>query len=140
MPTENLEGFALVPVPHSRVLDVYAFLSADAASSTPASANALEGWDAAGFGRHVGRASETIQSLVRYLSERAGAEVSVRDAAEALGLPHGWNSLAGALGAFGRYCGNRDLDFPWEYWYDGDGLTVMRMSEDVAAEARKAGF
>ena len=140
MPPENFEEFALVPVPHSRVLDVYAFLSRDAAPSTTASPETLEGWDAAAFRRHIGRASETIQSLVQHLSERAGAEVSVREAAEALELPHGWNSLAGALGAFGRYCGNRDLDFPWEYWYDGDGLTIMRMSEAVAAEARQAGF
>jgi hypothetical protein len=137
-----VEELVNVLVPKSRVLEVYAFLadSAPALGSTTSQDHTLDDWNADAFRKHVTRASDTIRGLVSHLADHAGEEVTTGDAAEALNLPYGWNSLAGALGAFGRYCANRDLDFPWDDWYNADGLTVMRMSQAVAAEAREAGF
>lgn len=45
---------------------------------------------------------------------------------------HG-SSLAGALGAFGRYCANRELGFPWESWYDDEGYARMQLDAAPAA-------
>ena len=88
----------------------------------------------------MGSKSDTIQRLVSYLADHPGEEITTVKAADELKLEYGWNSLAGALGAFGRYWGNRGLKFPWDSWYDADGWTVMRMSETVAAQVREAGL
>jgi hypothetical protein len=137
-----MEELVMVPVPKSRVLEVYELLGSKAPK--PEASNDedadVAGWDAAAFRKHILRASDTIQGLVTYLADHADNEVTTKEAAKALKLPYGWNSLAGALGAFGRYCGNRDLEFPWDYWYDADERTVMRMSKAIAAEARAAGL
>ena len=138
-----MEELVMVPVPRNRVLEVYELLgskSPDSGSSDDGGDASLDGWDAAAFRKHVLRASDTIRGLVSHLADNAAKEVTTEQAAEALKLPYGWNSLAGALGAFGRYCANRDLEFPWDYWYDADGRTVMRMSKAVAREARAAGL
>lgn len=137
-----MDDFVLVPVPPDRVLDVYALLGrSDAARGSDKGESAgLDGWNAAMLRKHVASKSNTIKGLVKYLADHAGSEVRTEEVAEALGLERGWNSLAGALGAFGRYLTNRGLRFPWETWYDADGWTVMRMSETVAGEVRKAGL
>jgi hypothetical protein len=138
-----MEELVMVAVPKSRVLEVYELLgsqSSNWALSDDGADDSLDGWDAAAFRKHVVRASDTIRGLVSLLADNAGKEVTTEQAADALKLPRGWNSLAGALGAFGRYCGNRDIDFPWDAWYDAEGRTVMRMSRAVAKQARAAGL
>lgn len=138
-----MEDVVMVPVPKDRLMEVYAVLGKDGGGERregPEPPDAFDHWDAAEFRRHVGRASDTIKGLVKYLADHAGEEVTTTDVAEELQLPHGWNSLAGALGAFGRYLGNRDRDWPWETWWDADGRAVMRMSEAVAIEVHKAGL
>lgn len=88
--------------------------------------------------KHLLTRSETIQELAKYLAEHPDEEVTADVAAEALELPYGWNSLAGALGAFGRYCANRDLGFPWESYYDQDDYRVrMKLDGETAAVFRK---
>ena len=53
-------------------------------------------------------------------------------------MPYGWNSLAGALGAFGRYCANRGLGFPWESHYDAeDGRARLRLDAQTAELFKK---
>ena len=64
--------------------------------------------------RHLLSRSAAIRDLARYLASRPDELVATDEAAAALDLRFGWNSLAGALGAFGRYCVNRNLPFPWE--------------------------
>src|SRR4051794_37099590 len=133
----------MLPVPKDRVLEVYELLARDSSTAEPstnATSESLGGWDTAAFRKHVGRASETIKGTVGYIADNAGKEVTTEQVATALKLPYGWISLAGALGAFGRYCSNRDLKFPWDTWSDAQGRAVMRMSEAVAAEARAAGL
>lgn len=138
-----MEELVMVPVPASRVLDVYELLGSKK-MEPPASALAAEdgsgSWDAAAFQRHILGRSKTIRGLVSFLADQAGKEVTTEQAATALKLPYGWNSLAGALGALGTYCSNRNLSFPWESWEDTNGHTVMRMSKSVAAEAQAAGL
>jgi hypothetical protein len=138
-----MEELVMVPVPASRVLEVYELLGNPSSSSRRPdddAAEPLDGWDAAAFRKHILRASDTIQGLVTYLADNADKEVNTDQAAEALKLPYGWMSLAGSLGALGRYCANRDLKFPWDTWYDAGERTVMRMSANVAAQARAAGL
>ena len=78
-------------------------------------------------------ASPTIQNLARYLAKHAGEEITTEQAASELDLYRGRNSLAGALGAFGRKLANRGMTFPWENWYSAeDGKSRMRMDPDLA--------
>ena len=137
-----MEELVMVPVPRDRLTEVYALLGSNGAQASGKSSDSedLDGWNAAEVRKHIGRASDTIKGLVNYLADHPGEEVGTEDVATALQLRYGWNSLAGALGAFGRYVGNRDLDFPWESWWDADGHAVMRMSDAMAAEVRKAGL
>jgi hypothetical protein len=56
-----------------------------------------------------------------------------------LSLPHGWNSLAGALGAFGNYLANRGIEFPWSAVTDANDERVrLTMDEDTAAVVKQA--
>ncbi len=53
-------------------------------------------------------------------------------------LPAGWNSLAGALGALGNYCKNRDMPFPWDTQIDrDDNRARMTLDGDIADAFRK---
>jgi hypothetical protein len=91
--------------------------------------------DEANIKEHLRPRSRTIRGLAKYLASRPDEQVTSDEAAEALGLKYGWNSLAGALGAFGRYCVNRGLEFPWETSYENPEerahLTLDRRTADV---------
>lgn len=128
----------MVPVPASRVLDVYAFLAGAATGAAPAGEPASPaGWDERMLELVLRDVSETIWDLAQYLAQHPERDITTDEAAAALRLRYGWNSLAGALGAFGRYLGNRDLDFPWDVSYGSDGRARMRM-DAATAEAVKA--
>lgn len=54
-------------------------------------------------------------------------------------LRYGWNSLAGALGAFGNYLANRGIDFPWSIATDANDERVrFTMDEDTAFAVKRA--
>lgn len=134
--------YVAVPVPEDRVTEVYGLLSVapkpseDQVGGEPADRGRR--WDEAALREYLAEASDTIKGLAKYLAERPGQEVTTEEVASELGLPHGWNSLAGALGAWGRKIGNRGFDdFPWESWWGTDGHTRMRMSPEVAEIVRK---
>src|SRR4051794_39641277 len=96
------DAYVSVPVPADRVLDVYSFLSSqDNEGGRAPSTQSTQ--DVAELEKTLRSASATVQGLAVYLAERAGEEVTTEEAASALALDRGWNSLAGALGAFGRY-------------------------------------
>ena len=133
--------YVQVMVPEERLPAVYRLL-ADAApgrgavgGAPPASGS----WtDEAFIVEHLAPRSKTIRDLAKYLAERPGQAVGSEDAAAALGLPFGWNSLAGALGAAGNYFANQGIDFPWSSAEDpDDGRARLTMSPEVAAAIRK---
>ena len=101
---------------------------------------AIGGWHDPVFVRtHLGARSKTIQGLARYLADRPDQAVTAEVAAHALDLRHGWNSLAGALGAFGNYLANRGIEFPWSATTDADDERVrLTMDEATAAAVRQA--
>jgi hypothetical protein len=81
---------------------------------------------------HLLTRPESIRGLAKYLASRPDEEVTSEEAAEELDLPYGWNSLAGALGAFGRYCANRSLSFPWETTEAADGRVRFKLDAKTA--------
>jgi hypothetical protein len=122
-----------VPVPTDRLIEVYRLLGTPPGGPA-AAADEGQPWTAARLETTLRAASATIQGLARYLAEHPGEEITTTQVADALGLEFGWNSLAGALGAFGRRLGNRGLSFPWATWYSpDDGKSRMMMEPDVAS-------
>jgi hypothetical protein len=84
--------------------------------------------------KHLLTRPQSIRDLAKYLAGRPDQDVKSDEAAAALNMPYGWNSLAGALGAFGRYCTNRGLDFPWETRVDEQDYRVrLRLDGETAA-------
>jgi hypothetical protein len=123
-----------VPVPADRLLEVYRLLGNPSPEGAMTSDRGQGLWTDAMLESTLREASPTIQKLARYLAEHPGEEITTERVASALELYRGWNSLAGALGAFGRKLANRDLSFPWESWYSAqDGKSRMRMDHDLAA-------
>jgi hypothetical protein len=98
------------------------------------------GWRDPAFVRtHLGGRSETIRGLAKYLADRPGQAVTAEAAAEALGLRYGWNSLAGALGAFGNYLANRGIEFPWSSITDASDERVRwTLDTDTAIAVTQA--
>ena len=82
---------------------------------------------------HLVPRSDTVRDAAKYLAQRAGTWITSEEIATALGLPHGWNSLAGAFGAAGRYFANRDIALPWDWtYYTPDGRIRLRMDPEIA--------
>jgi hypothetical protein len=83
---------------------------------------------------HLAPRSETVREAAKYLARRADAWVTSEEIAAALELEHGWNSLAGAFGAAGRYFANRDIGLPWDWTYidTPDGRVRLKMDPAIA--------
>jgi hypothetical protein len=131
-----------VAVPADRLMEVYALLGT---ANTPAeSAQKPSGeskpWTDKDLTQLLGEASETIRGEAKYLAGRPDETVTSEEIASELNLPKGWNSLAGANGAWGRKLKNRGYTtFPWKTWYDAnDGLARMMMTAEMAAIVNKA--
>jgi hypothetical protein len=128
-------SYVQVMVPESELAAVYRLLAASASEGFGDNAEqSNSAWaDPAYVTQHLKPRSETVRAFAKYLAGRPGEEVSSDEAAAVLDLEHGWNSLAGALGALGNYFSNRDITFPWDYsWDPEDGRTRFTMGEDVA--------
>ncbi len=143
-----MSTYVQVMVPEEHLAAVYRLLisAEDGARSKPGRAGqellapTAAGWrDPAFVGTHLGPRSETIRGLARYLADRPAQAVTAEAAADALGLPYGWNSLAGALGAFGNYLANRGIEFPWSAVTDPEDWRVrLTMDEPTAAAVKQA--
>jgi hypothetical protein len=126
-----------VPVPERYLPDVYRLL-AELHAQDDVSLDAGKEWDPdfwrqpANIREHLLSRPQTIRDLAGYLSTHPDEEVGAEQAAQALQLPKGWNSLAGALGAFGNYCGNRGLEFPWKTRYASDGRARFTLDAKTA--------
>jgi hypothetical protein len=129
--------YVSVSVPERYLPDVYRLLAQlqdqDAKSAPPTKEWDPDFWrQPANIREHLLSRPQTIRDLAGYLSTRPDQEVGAEQAAQALGLPKGWNSLAGALGAFGNYCGNRGLEFPWKTRYGSDGRARFTLDTETA--------
>lgn len=143
-----MSTYVQVMVPEEHLAAVYRVLlsAQDRAPSNSVAApqdlvsSTVTGWRDPAFVRtHLGPRSETIRGLARYLADRPGQPVTAEAAADALGLPYGWNSLAGALGALGNYLANRGIEFPWSAVTDPDDWRVrLTMDEPTAAAVKQA--
>ena len=143
-----MSTYVQVMVPEEHLPAVYRVLLSDQERSPSKSDGASQdlqdspgaGWQDPAFVRsHLGPRSETIRGLARYLADRPGQAVTAEVAADALKLPYGWNSLAGALGAFGNYLANRGIEFPWSAETDPDDWRVrLTMDEPTAAAVKQA--
>jgi hypothetical protein len=123
-------------VPEDRLMEVYALLGAPqapaAATSEPAS-NGKKPWTKEALAKLLNEASETIQGEAKYLASHAGEEVTSEEIADALKLPYGWNSLAGANGAWGHKLANLGYAFPWSSREASDGRIRLTMTAEMAA-------
>lgn len=153
--TDPTSRYVPVFVPESRLPAVYRVLvdeSADepAASSTSSSESpqihpladdeasagpADERFrDPAFVKSHLASRSETVRGVAKYLAQNPGQWITSQPIAEALSLEHGWNSLAGALGAAGHYFKNRDIGMPWHWTYETPDRHVQLMMDAETAE------
>ncbi|MEA2128975.1 MAG: hypothetical protein QOJ85_1866 [Solirubrobacteraceae bacterium] len=143
-----MSTYVQVMVPEEQLAAVYRLLisAQESAPSRPGAATQellpppAAGWRDPTFVRtHLGPRSETIRGLAKYLAERPGQAVTAEAAADALHLPYGWNSLAGALGAFGNYLANRGIEFPWSAVTDPEDWRVrLTMDEPTATAVMQA--
>ena len=150
---ETWDKYVPVWVPKQMLSKVYAVLAeddavADAPSSVPVAKQDEEPSSREGdsFGSpderfrdpafvraHLATRSDTVQRTAKYLAERPGEWATSGPIAKALDLPHGWNSLAGALGAAGHYFKNRGIKQPWAWSYDTpDGRVQLMMDAETA--------
>jgi hypothetical protein len=76
-----------------------------------------------------------MRGIFEYLAEHAGQEFNSAEIAENVEGLKDWNSVAGALGAFGRRSANRYSlrKFPWSWRYDAENRVLMKMPAAVAA-------
>jgi hypothetical protein len=142
-----MSTYVQVMVPEEHLMAVYRLLVTEQeARETGSSAllqdpeSAVAGWhDPAFVKTHLGARSKTIQGLARYLADRPGRPVTADAAAAALNLRYGWNSLAGALGAFGNYLANRGIEFPWSATTDASDERIrLTMDPSTAAAVKEA--
>lgn len=70
--------------------------------------------------RQYRESPESMKKIQRHLADHQGDEFSTTQLAEAIGAQYGWNSVAGALGAYGRRVKNRYKrdSFPFQSRWD----------------------
>ena len=132
-PSERPTEYVYVPVPLSKVEDVFRFLAGPSSQGTDVSSD---------LDRTVRRiyleSEDPFRNLLRLLAVHAGQPMGTGDLAEALGLPNGAASLAGMLGAFARRSKNRYAGYwPFERVYNpGLDRAELMMEDNVAAIVR----
>lgn len=125
-----------VAVPADRLMEVYALIGSSKApdgESSEAGHNGKEPWTKEALAKLLSEASDTIRGEAKFLASHAGKEVTSEEIAKALNLPHGWNSLAGANGAWGHKLANLGYAFPWSGRNANDGRVRMMMTAEMAA-------
>ncbi len=124
-----------VPVPASRLIEVYRLLGASPAVRNRGYGAGSAGLDRRSPGDHTasGERDDPGPGEIPRRTPRRGDHYDA-GGRRARTQISGGDSLAGALGAFGRRLGNRGLSFPWVTWYSpDDGKSRMMMEPDIAA-------
>jgi hypothetical protein len=94
----------------------------------------IDEWTPQLLRRAYNESSDGMRGIFEYLAEQAGQEVTSTEIAENVDGMKDWNSVAGALGAFGRRAANRygQKTQPWAWRYDADSRVLMKMPAAVA--------
>jgi len=145
----NRDEFVNIPVPSQYVTQVYGFIASLSGQTgesqvEPASSSDLEtkseNWTEDLIIRQYRESPESMKKFQQYLAEHAGQDFSSTEIAVAIGAEHGWNSIAGALGAYGRRVKNRykRSSFPFQQGWDHEhGEMRHGMTPEVAEIIRR---
>jgi hypothetical protein len=118
-PAAGDSDYVYVPVPASRVDDVFRFLLGLGKEEMAEGPDLEER-----LGRVYRESDGQFRRLLRLLADRAGQPLSSEEVADALELERGTASLAGMLGAYGRRSNNRYESFwPFERLYNASAET-----------------
>lgn len=125
------DEFVMVPVPVSRVQEVYALLGQSPGSprATESHTHDEDNWTADLVRRMFKESADSMQQMLRLLADADGDEVSTNEIARRLDLPKGAMSVAGMAGALARRVSSR-------YGMPGTPWTTRWHFIDPADEAR----
>ncbi len=135
-----------VMVPKHHLSKVYGFIAqldsaGPATGSTVAEAPVAgaDDWTSARLRRMIQESAQTMRDVLKAMAEKAGTWVTVRDLAAAISSKPDadWNTLAGAMGAFGRRVKSRYgiETMPFEKRYDHTAhCKTYRMSKEIAGQ------
>jgi hypothetical protein len=134
-----MDDIVNIPVPREHLLKVYGYL-ADLERRSNGTVDVVEATDADEWPedlvkRQFSESPESIQRMQRHLAAHSGQEFGTDVLADVMGLEFGWNSVAGALGAYGRRVKNRYDRKTWPFvvrWSHADEKYVYSMTPEVA--------
>jgi hypothetical protein len=109
--------------------------NASASSNSDDPEALVNGWTVPLLRRAYDESGDAMRAILQFLADNAGKEVTTYDVADGVEAMKDWNSVAGALGAFGRRCSNRYgmKEQPWSWRFDTDDRVLMKMPATVAA-------
>ena len=147
--TDNDPGeFVPVLVPKKHVTRVYGLIASlderrNGASDEPASTKTAPtegGWSKELIERQYRESPPSMKKFQRFLAEHPGQEFSTSEMAEPMGAAHGWNSVAGALGAYGRRVKHRYKrdSFPFASRWDHENEEQYHSMTPEVAEIIRA--
>lgn len=132
-----------VPVPLKVLPDVYGFISRlygpasgpESVAVEPTSPEEGDEWPRDLIVRQYQESQPAMKRFLDHLTAHPDVWISTLEMADALDAAHGWNTIAGMLGAYGRRVKNRyrRSTFPFEVKWDYDAnRSNYRMSSEVA--------
>ena len=126
-----MEDFVMVPVPASRVQEVYELLA------KPAAQDVLKPWPPDTLKRCYRESSPAMKTFLDTLADNAAQPVSAGDLCRATGST-GRNQLAGMLGSAGRRITHRyNLSFPFaKEWRGSESQFYYTMNREDAASLK----
>jgi hypothetical protein len=141
-----LSGYTFIAVPSDLVTRVIEFVEGQAAPrfagpKTTRPVDDLLGWTQPLLQRAYLESGQPMVDLLDFLAEHPDEEVTSDEIATKLNAAHGWNTVAGMLGAFSRRCTGRygRPGFPWEHRLDENGKGRMKMPKAIADVFTSAG-
>jgi hypothetical protein len=134
-----MSEFVMVAVPRDRVLDVYWWLSFETHDTPTPLMQAVPGspagsWTPELLEDQFAKSPKSIKALQKHLAANPGVEYTTDELAKVMNVERGWQSVAGALGAYTRRIKNRyGLDWPFSCRYSEDrGKYVYAMDATTA--------
>lgn len=134
------EEFVSILVPKRHLTQIYGYIASLNGTATVAKETAPEAkddeWDRELIERQYRESPDSMKQFQKHLAANPGREFSTTEVADAIGAEYGWNSVAGALGAYGRRVKNRykRSTFPFQQrWNHEKGEMMHSMTPEVAA-------
>lgn len=136
------EDYVQIPVPRKHLTRIYGYIGSldgltgtDEVPTTATEPAEEKTWDHLLIARQFNESPDSMKKFQKYLAAHPGQEFSTPEMATGLGVAGGWNSIAGALGAYGRRVKNRYgmSSFPFESrWDHATGTARHSMTPEVA--------